>query len=107
MENRVEFRLADAKDADISAATIIVVYLETGGIMRIAERLRSELRTGVRIVSRSAQIYGWNPDRTEVHKLANGARTELYRWTVKKSVMEMPAEDDSMPDLRQTHKTKR
>ena len=104
VEDRVEFLLADAKTVDLSDATIVTLYLETVGVLRLAERLRSKLRLGARIVSRSSQIYGWNPDRSESHNVASGGRTVLYLWTIKKAEKETPADKDAVPELRQTRK---
>jgi SAM-dependent methyltransferase len=107
VEDRVEFRLADVKSADVSEATIVTLYLETDGILRMVERLRSLLRPGARIVSRTFKIYGWNPDRSETYTLPNGIRTVLYLWTVRKTETGISAGGDAIPELRHSHEAQR
>jgi hypothetical protein len=106
VEDRVEFFPADAKTMDISEATIVTLYLETDGVLRLVGMLRSQLRPGTRIVSRSSQIYGWNPDRTETYTLASGIRTVLYLWTIKNAETDTLADKDAVPELRQPHNAK-
>jgi hypothetical protein len=104
VEDRVEFLLSDVKHVNLSEATIVALYLETPGVLRLAHQLRSQLRRGARIVSRSAQIYGWNPDRSETHALADGTPTELYLWAIQGDEDEAHVSGDEAPELPQTHK---
>jgi hypothetical protein len=67
---------------NLSAATIVTLYLETSGVLRLVENLRAQLRPGARIVSRSAPIYGWEPDRTKTFTQADGTPTTLFLWTI-------------------------
>lgn len=85
VEKRVEFILGDAKKADFSGATVVTMYLGADGNLRLADRLRAQLRPGARIVSRDFQIYGWVPERTENRVTSNGLRTSLHGWTIRKS----------------------
>jgi hypothetical protein len=83
VEDRARFFRADAKNVDVSEATIVTLYLEADGVLRLAERLRSQLRPGARIVSRASQIYGWPPEQCEEYVLPNGSRTFFYLWRIK------------------------
>jgi hypothetical protein len=91
MEKHVEFILGDAKKTDPKDATVITMYLGADGNLRLADRLRTHLRSGVRIVSRDFQIIGWTPERVEHSIMSNGASTFLYLWTIKKPEGESPA----------------
>ena len=104
VEDLVDFRIADAKSADISEATIVTFYLEASGAQRLAGGLRSRLHSGARIISQSSKIYGWNPDRAATHTSANGRLTVHYLWTIKRDNKEMQTEKDTVAELRQTHK---
>jgi hypothetical protein len=104
VKDRVRFLQADAKNVDISEATIVTLYLELGGVLKLAERLRSQLRPGARIVSRSSQIFGWNPDRSETCTSASGIRTVFYLWTIKEADKDVAAGEDTVQELRQTHR---
>lgn len=104
VEDRAQFILGDAKKVDLKGATVITMYLGADGNLRLADRLREQLRSGARIVSRDFLIYGWNPERTENRFLSNGLRTSLYLWTIKEAGKEKPADGDAAPELRHTYK---
>jgi precorrin-6B methylase 2 len=106
VEKRVQFILGDAKKADLGEATVITMYLGADGNLRLADRMRAQLRSGTRIVSRDFQIYGWQPDRIENCVMSNGVLTALFLWTIKKAEKEMPADEEAVPELPQTHKAK-
>jgi hypothetical protein len=106
VENRVAFLLADARDVDVFEATVVNLYLEQFGILRLVERLRSQLRCGARIISRSSPIYGWIPDRSEKHVSTDGIPSVLYLWTIKEAEKGTAAEQDAARELRHRHKVK-
>jgi hypothetical protein len=82
VKDRVELRLQDAKQMDVSEATVVTLFLGADGNLRLVNRLRAQLRPGARIVSRDSQIYGWTPERLERHELPNGVPTYLYLWRI-------------------------
>ncbi len=90
VENRVQFLLGDAKQLDVSAATVVTLYLGADGNLRLADRLRTQLRPGSRVVSRNFQIYGWPPEQTESHVWPNGIQTPLYLWRIKEPSAKNP-----------------
>ena len=77
--DRVAFVEGDLFDADISAATIVTLYLSPGVNKRLEPKLRRELRPGTRIVSHQFPIGTWTPD--EVVR-SEDDRTDLFLWTV-------------------------
>lgn len=83
VESRVRFLEGDAKKLEISAATVVTIYLGPDANLRLVERLRSELPPGARVVSRNFRIYGWAPQRTERLVLPNGIESSLYLWTIE------------------------
>ena len=85
VEPRTEFILGDARTVDLSAATVVTMYLGAEGNLRLADRLREHLRPGARIVSLDFQIYGWLPDRVENRILENGLSSSLFLWTIQES----------------------
>jgi predicted RNA methylase len=76
--DRVTFVQDDLFRADISEATVVVLYLWPRANDELEARLRRELRPGTRIVSHGFGIGRWNPEATV--RAANGR--ELFRWTV-------------------------
>jgi hypothetical protein len=69
----------DLFDADISAATVVTLYLSPSVNNRLETKLRRELRPGTRIVSHQFGNVAWSPDRVE---RAEDDGTELLLWTV-------------------------
>jgi SAM-dependent methyltransferase len=77
--DRVTFVEGDLFAADISAATIVTLYLSPGVNKRLEPKLRRELRPGTRIVSHQFPIGTWTPDAVV---RSEDDRTDLYLWTV-------------------------
>ena len=78
VEGRVTFVEGDLFDADISAATLVTIYLSPSVNARLEPKLRRELKPGTRIVSHQFPIGQWPPQKTVV---ADDGTT-LYLWTV-------------------------
>lgn len=75
--DRVRFVEGDLREADLSAATVVVLYLSTTFTREITPKLRRELRPGARIVSQQFLLQDWPPDRS----LTVEGQT-LHLWTV-------------------------
>ena len=89
----VEFHLGDAKKFDFSKASVVTMYLGADANLRLAERLRTELGPGARIVSRDFLIHGWNPDRSETHPIPNSLPSVLHLWKINSAESPITAED--------------
>jgi cyclopropane fatty-acyl-phospholipid synthase-like methyltransferase len=76
--DKVTFLEGDLFTADISAATVVTLYLSPGVNARLEEKLKRELRPGTRVVSHQFGIGNWAPEAI-VHA-EDG--TNLYLWTV-------------------------
>jgi precorrin-6B methylase 2 len=83
VEARAKFLLQDAKTANISEATVVMLYTSAAGNLKLVDLLREQLRPGARIVSRNFQIFGWPADQCVKHVTPNGTPTYLYLWKVK------------------------
>jgi SAM-dependent methyltransferase len=75
--DRVAFVEGDIFTADISAATVVTLYLSESINLDLEPKLRHELRKGTRIVSHQFRMGRWTPDETRV---VDGA--ELFLWVV-------------------------
>jgi SAM-dependent methyltransferase len=64
VDDRVTFIEGDLFTADISAATVVTLYLSTSVLRDLEPRLKRELRSGTRIVSHQFWIPGWPRDKT-------------------------------------------
>jgi len=64
VDHRVTFIEGDLFTADISAATVVTLYLSTSVNRRLEPKLKHELRPGARIVSHQFPIGDWTPSQT-------------------------------------------
>ncbi|MGB2717799.1 MAG: class I SAM-dependent methyltransferase [Vicinamibacterales bacterium] len=76
--DKVTFIEGDLFTADISRATVVILYLSPSINRRLEDKLKRELRPGTRIVSHQFGIGDWIP--RETMRGANG--NELFLWTV-------------------------
>ena len=76
--DRVTFVEGDLFTADISAATVVTLYLSPSINRRLLGKLMKELRPGTRIVSRQFRLGSWVPDVTV--RADDG--TDLFLWCV-------------------------
>jgi SAM-dependent methyltransferase len=74
---RVRFVEGDLYTADVSEATVVLLYLSVGVTREITPKLLRELRPGARIVSQQFRLADVPPERVVT---VEGA--ELFLWTV-------------------------
>jgi SAM-dependent methyltransferase len=61
--DRVSFRQGDALAADISAATVVTLYLLPVLVEKLKPRLLAQLKPGARIIAHDYGFSDWKPDR--------------------------------------------
>ena len=71
------FKVGDLFEADLSAATIITLYLSTSIMKTLEPKLRA-LKPGTRIVSHQFALPRWAPD-----KKIQVDESELLLWVVR------------------------
>jgi len=76
--DRVKFIEGDLFTADISAATVVTLFLSPEVNRRLLPKLRRELRPGTRIVSHQFRLGSWPP--AETVRAEDG--TNLFLWIV-------------------------
>jgi SAM-dependent methyltransferase len=81
VEDKATFIEADMFRADISQATVVMLYLSTTINADLEPKLRRELRPGTRIVSQQFPMGSWVPDKT-----LRVAGQDLFLWYVPKAV---------------------
>src|SRR5262249_6752532 len=89
--DRVSFVQGDVLRADISAASVVTVYLLPDLMNRLQPRFLQRLQPGTRIVSHSFAMTGWRPDGRETMHVAGahpgqGDESSLYLWIVPAEV---------------------
>jgi len=83
---RVEFRVQDLFETDLSAATVITMYLLPEVNLKLRPRLQA-LKPGTRIISHDWDMGDWKPDRVVTLDVPNKPYglekvSRLYLWTV-------------------------
>jgi predicted RNA methylase len=89
VDDKVTFIEQDLFDADLSHATVVMLYLWPGLNDSLEPKLRRELRPGARIVSYTFGMTHWVPEKTE--RLDNGR--DLSLWIVPRR----PAREPDVP----------
>ena len=77
VEDRVRIIRGDLFEADISAATVVTLYLLTDLNLKVRPKLLRELKPGTRVVSHAFSMGDWNPERT-----AEVGGTTVYLWRI-------------------------
>jgi predicted RNA methylase len=77
VEDKVTFVEADMFTTDISAATVVTLYLSTTINADLEPKLRRELKPGSRIVSQQFPMGGWLPDQ-----MLRVLGQDLFLWIV-------------------------
>jgi cyclopropane fatty-acyl-phospholipid synthase-like methyltransferase len=75
--DRATFIEGDLFTADISAATVVTLYLSSTTNDRLEPKLKNELRPGARIVSHQFRIGMWTPEETV--RIEN---EDLFLWRI-------------------------
>lgn len=80
VEDRVEFILGDALEADVSDATVVTLYLLSSSNLKLRPILTRQLSAGARIVSHAFSMGDWQADTVETFNDARGNPRTLYLW---------------------------
>jgi SAM-dependent methyltransferase len=79
LTNQVTFIERDLFATDVSAATVVTLYLGPEVNLRLRPKLLRELKPGTRIVSHDFSMGDWEPERTVTVPQAPGHRVFLWR----------------------------
>jgi hypothetical protein len=79
--DRVTFLEQDLFSTDVTAATVVAIYLSPDVNLRLRPKLLRELRPGSRIVSHQFDMGDWRPERTLEVPVAGAAR-RVFLWRV-------------------------
>ena len=77
VQEQAEIRQQDILTVDLSAASVVTMYLLPDVNLQLRPNILSQLKPGSRVVSHAFDMGDWKPDRTE----RVDGRT-LYLWTV-------------------------
>ena len=82
VEHLVTFRVEDALETDVSAATVVTLYLLASQNVAIKPALMKQLRPGARVVSHNFAMGDWEPDVVDTFTSADGQTRTLYLWRI-------------------------
>ena len=77
VQDQAEIRQQDILTVDLSAASVLTMYLLPDVNLKLRPNILSQLKPGSRVVSHAFDMGDWKPDRTERVE----GRT-LYLWTI-------------------------
>jgi SAM-dependent methyltransferase len=77
--DRVTFRVEDLFATDLSAATVVTLFLSPELNARLRPKLVAELRPGARIISHRYGIGDWTPEQA-VTVTAHERRNHIFLW---------------------------
>jgi SAM-dependent methyltransferase len=78
VEDKVEFRVGDLFEADLSDASVVTLYLLTSVNYKLRPQLWRQLRVGTRVVSHAFDMGDeWPPERKE-----RVGGSVIYYWTI-------------------------
>jgi cyclopropane fatty-acyl-phospholipid synthase-like methyltransferase len=84
VDRLVDFRVEDVLSADVSAATVVTLYLLSSSNERLRPMLQRQLKPGARIVSHAFSMgRNWPADKVDQFVSARGDEVTLYLWRVK------------------------
>jgi protein-L-isoaspartate O-methyltransferase len=92
VEHLVEFRHQDVFNADISAATVVTIYMLPSFNARLRPVLEKQLEPGTRVVAHDYPVEGWKPAKWEEMPLRDTRPSVaphnhilyLYNWMPEK-----------------------
>ena len=84
VDRLVDFRVEDVLTADVSAATVVTLYLLSSSNERLRPTLMRQLKPGARIVSHAFSMgRDWPADKVDHFVSARGDEVTLYLWRLK------------------------
>jgi precorrin-6B methylase 2 len=84
VEHLVDIIIGDATKVDVSAASVVTLYLLPDTIAAVRPRLEELLRSGSRVVSHNAEMPGWKTVRVETFNDDAGRVHNLYLYEIGK-----------------------
>jgi protein-L-isoaspartate O-methyltransferase len=82
VEELVQIREQDLLTADLSAATVVTLYLSRAGNEAVKPLLLKQLKPGARVVSYTFDMGDWAPKIVESYRDAAGKTHLLYLWEI-------------------------
>jgi protein-L-isoaspartate O-methyltransferase len=82
VDHLVTFVNGDASTVDVSAATVVTLFLTRQANLLLRPKLLSQLRPGARVVSHWHDMGDWAPERVEHVTSRSGGTRPVYLWRI-------------------------
>jgi tRNA G37 N-methylase Trm5 len=83
VEHLAEIREEDIRNVDLSAASVLTMYLYPSANLRLRAAIRRQLKAGSRVVSHNSNMGDWKPDRVEQITDSAGFLRTIYLWRIR------------------------
>jgi tRNA G37 N-methylase Trm5 len=83
VEHLAEIREEDIRNVDLSAASVVTMYLYPSANLRLRAAIRRQLKAGSRVVSHNSNMGDWKPDRVEQITDSAGFLRTIYLWRIR------------------------
>jgi SAM-dependent methyltransferase len=83
VEHLAEIREEDIRNADLSPASVVTMYLYPSANLRLRAAIRRQLKAGSRVVSHNSNMGDWKPDRVEQMTDSAGFLRTIYLWRIR------------------------
>jgi precorrin-6B methylase 2 len=97
VEKLVEIREQDFLSADLSRASVVMLYLSYDGNLAVRDQLHAQLRPGARVVSYTFDMGDWPAKIAESYRDKGGNAHALYLWEITAASL---ARQDYQPMLQ-------
>jgi SAM-dependent methyltransferase len=84
LEHLVEIREEDIRNVDLSAASVLTLYLYPTANLRLRSAILRQLKPGSRVISHQFTMGTWKPDRIDQITDSTGLLRTLYLWRIPK-----------------------
>jgi SAM-dependent methyltransferase len=78
-----EIHEQDIRTVDLSAASVLTLYLYPGANLRLRAAIMSQLKPGSRVISHDFGMGSWKPDHVERVKDSYGLVRTIYLWRIR------------------------
>jgi len=78
----VEFYVQDVLTVDLTAATVVTIYLSRDANLMLRPRILSQMRPGSRVVSHQFDMADWQPSRILTFRDTSGGEHTLFLWRI-------------------------
>lgn len=82
VEHLVTLFHGDALTADVSAATVVTLFLTPQANLLLRPKLQRQLRPGARVISHEHHMGDWAPERVERVRARSATIHTLYLWRI-------------------------